>query len=141
MPDEVERDYEEARRVLGDSPRAAAALLRLAIQRLIEDELDAEGGTLYQKIGDLVERDRVSPRIQRALDAVRVIGNNSVHPGKMDMDDDRETANALFGLTNAIVEETLGRDSMIEGVYESLPEGALDGIEQRDGDGDEGAEE
>ena len=39
MPDGVERDYVEARLVLDDSPRAAAALLRLSIQRLMENHL------------------------------------------------------------------------------------------------------
>lgn len=132
MPEDVERDFSEARLIVDDSPRAAAALLRLAIQRMVNDHLEAEGSTLYEKIGDLVERGRISIRIQRALDSVRVIGNESVHPGEMEMDDDRETANALFGLLNAIVDETVGRDQMIDEIFESLPEGAKDGIEQRD---------
>lgn len=134
MPEDVERDFGEARLVVNDSPRAAAALLRLAIQRLVNNHLEAEGDRLYDKIGDLVEKGSVSPRIQKALDSVRVIGNNSVHPGEMDMDDDRETANALFKLTNAIVDETIGRDEMIDGIFDSLPEGPKRGIEQRDGD-------
>lgn len=134
MPQRIERDYEEARKVLEDSPRAAAALLRLAIQRLVEDELEAEGGTLYQQIGDLVDDGRISSRIQKALDSVRVIGNNSVHPGEMDMDDNRETAEVLFMLLNEIVDEAIARDRRIDAVYENLPDGALEGIENRDGE-------
>lgn len=132
MPDDVKRDFEEARHVVDDSPRSAAALLRLAIQRMVENHLEAEGRTLYDKIGDLVEKGRIDSQIQKALDSVRVIGNNSVHPGEMDMDDDRETAIALFKLINAIVDETIGRQNMIEDVYENLPEGPKEGIEQRD---------
>jgi hypothetical protein len=134
MPDVVRRDFDEARLVVEDSPRAAAALLRLAIQRLVEDELDADGGSLYDQIGDLVEKGVISPRIQRALDAVRVIGNNSVHPGEMDMDDNRDTAEALFTLLNEIVDEAIAREERINSVYEELPEGALEGIENRDGE-------
>jgi len=132
MPDDVKRDYIEARQVLDDSPRSAAALLRLAIQRLLEDELEAEGGSLYQMIGNLVENDDISPRIKKALDTVRITGNNSVHPGEMDMDDDKEMAEALFMLTNEIVDEAIARDARIDKVYDSLPDGPKKGVEQRD---------
>jgi hypothetical protein len=134
MPEKVKRDFVEARMVLDDSPRAAAALLRLAIQRLVGDELNADGGSLYQQIGNLVETDRISPRIQKALDSVRVIGNNSVHPGEMNMDDDQRTAEALFKLVNEIVDEAIAREKRIDEVYDDLPEGALEGIEHRDGE-------
>ena len=132
MPNDIQRDYNEARLVLDDSPRAAAALLRLSIQRLLENHFDADGYSLNDEIGNLVEDDVISPRIQRALDAVRVIGNNSVHPGEMNMDDNRETASALFMLVNEIVDEAIARDKRINNVYESLPEDHLEGIENRD---------
>lgn len=132
MPEDVKRDYEEARLVVDDSPRSAAALLRLAIQRMVEDHLDEEDDSLYKIIGNLVAGGRISSRTQKALDSVRVIGNNAVHPGEMDMDDDRETANKLFNLVNLIVEETVGREQMVNDVFDSLPEGPKDGINQRD---------
>jgi hypothetical protein len=134
MPDEVKRDFDEARLVVEDSPRAAAALLRLAIQRLVDDELEADGGRLYDQIGNLVEDGVISERIQRALDAVRVIGNNSVHPGEMDMDDNRDTAEVLFTLLNEIVDEAIAREKRINAVYQELPEGAVESIEDRDGE-------
>ena len=34
LPEEVKKDYEEARNILSESPRGASALLRLAIQKL-----------------------------------------------------------------------------------------------------------
>jgi hypothetical protein len=54
----------------------------------------------------------------------------------MDMDDDRETAEVLFMLSNEIVDEAIARDRRIDEVYENLPEGALEGIENRDGESD-----
>lgn len=132
MPEDVVRDYREARKVVEDSPRAAGALLRLSIQRLMK-HLDAEGGSLNSQIGNLVKEGRISSRTQQALDAVRVIGNESVHPGTMDMDDDSETVMTLFNLVNGIVQETIALDKLREEIYDSIPESKKKGIEDRDG--------
>ena len=130
-PDNVRRDFEEARQVVNDSPRAAAALLRLAIEKIV-DELGADGDSLHARIGNLVAENRIDARIQKALDSVRVIGNESVHPGTMDMRDDRDTALELFNLINIIVRTTLTDDRLIEERFAALPEAKKDGIEQRD---------
>ena len=132
MPESVKRDYNEARAVVEDSPRAAAALLRLGVQRLLENHLGAEGSSINDYIGYLVANDKISPRIQRALDAVRITGNNSVHPGRMDMDDNREMAEGLFTLLNEIVDEAIARDKRIDSFYEKLPSDDLEGVENRD---------
>ena len=79
---DVRRDYIEASTLLDPSPRAAAALLRLAIQKLCMD-LGLPGRNLNEDIGALVERG-LDVRIQKALDTVRVIGNNALHPGQID---------------------------------------------------------
>ena len=48
------------------------------------------------------------------------------------MQDDYDTARALFKLINVISEETIGRDVMIDQLYEHLPENKRQGIENRD---------
>jgi hypothetical protein len=53
-------------------------------------------------------RARLAPESRMTLDSVRVIGNETVHPGTMDMRDDHDTAIKLFGLANLIVDETGG---------------------------------
>lgn len=130
MPDDVREDYQEAASIVYQSPRGAAALLRLAIQKLCK-HLGEPGENINADVGALVAKG-LDTHIQEALDAVRVIGNESVHPGEMDLKDDRETAVALFGLVNLIVEDMISRKKRISAVYSKLPAGKLKGIENRD---------
>ena len=53
LPNDVRKDYEEARAILEHSPRAAAALLRLALQRLM-NELGLPGKDINSDIAALV---------------------------------------------------------------------------------------
>ena len=84
MPQNVKNDYEEARAIFSQSPRGAAALLRLAIQKLTVS-LGENGKDLNESIGNLVKRG-LRADIQKALDVVRVVGNNAVHPGELNVE-------------------------------------------------------
>jgi len=130
MPADVRADYEEARAIAGTSPRGACALERLAVQKLV-NEVKPGGGALNEKIGCLVE-EGLPETIQQALDVLRVVGNNAVHPGELDLQDDVETAVALMDCMNLIVEERIARRGRIRKLYEKLPEGAREAIERRD---------
>ncbi|WP_217920488.1 DUF4145 domain-containing protein [Halolamina sp. CBA1230] len=131
MPEEVKQDFEEARKVVNESPRAAAALLRLAMEKLARDLTGTNDRTLHNMIGDLVEEGQIDQRVQQALDSVRVTGNEFVHPGEMDDEDSRETALRLFDLVNAIVELTISRERLIQQEYENISEDQMKGIENR----------
>lgn len=133
MPEDVKEDYQEAQHVVEDSPRAAAALLRLAMEKLARELTNEGDKKLYQMIGDLKKEGRIDDRIQQALDSVRVTGNNWVHPGELNVTDDHETAYRLFELVNAVVEITIARDNLIEEQYSKVPENKMEGIRQRDG--------
>jgi len=130
MPDDVKRDYEEAGTILNLSPRGAAALLRLAIQKLCK-ELGQPGENINADIKALVAAG-LDRRVQQALDAVRVIGNSAVHPGKIDIRDDVATAESLFKLLNLIVEKTISEDKHVQEVYDSLPDNLREAITKRD---------
>jgi hypothetical protein len=132
-PESPLADYEEARSIAGLSPRGACALLRLALQKLCTS-LGASGD-LNSAIGELVSNG-LDPQVQRALDTLRVVGNNAVHPGEMDLADDHATANALFGTMNFIVEQLITRPRVLSELYTSLPERALAQIERRDAPAD-----
>ena len=97
----------KARSIVGRSPRAAAALLRLAVQKLIDQILDnqkekGKGKDLDDNIRILGERG-LPKQIQLILNYYRIGGNNAVHPGQIDLKDKRKTAKALFSLLNIIV--------------------------------------
>jgi len=130
LPDSCKSEYNEARYVFPFSPRAAAALLRLCIQKLCK-ELGAGGENINKDIGGLV-KNGLDSRIQKALDVVRVTGNNAVHPGTMDLTDDNELVNKLFKLVNLIVEEMITKPKEIDTLYGALPESAKQAIEKRD---------
>ncbi|WP_063893074.1 DUF4145 domain-containing protein [Burkholderia ubonensis] len=128
---DLRADFEEARSISKASPRGAAALLRLVIEKLVI-ELGAQGKDINTMIGDLVSKG-LPVQVQQALDSVRVIGNNAVHAGKMDQADVEATANQLFGLVNIIVEQQITQPKKIAELFGTLPEGARNGIERRDG--------
>lgn len=131
LPPSCAGEFEEARRVASASPRAAAALLRLCVQKLCQ-HLGCQGKNINDDIGTLV-RQGLPVQIKQALDVVRVIGNNAVHPGEMSADDTNEIADSLFGLINFIVEQMITQPKEIERLHAKLPPGALQAIERRDG--------
>ena len=130
LPAEVRGDYDEASTILDLSPRGAAALLRLAIQKLCV-HLKEPGKNINSDIAALVKKG-LDPRVQQALDVVRVIGNNAVHPGQIELKDDRATAEKLFGLVNLITEITISQPKHVGAMFDSLPEAAREAIEKRD---------
>lgn len=124
------RDYEEAGRIVSESPRGAAALLRLAIQKLCV-VLGEIGEKIDDDIKSLVKKG-LTPMVQQALDAVRVIGNESVHPGTLDLKGDRDTAMRLFSLVNIIAEQMVSNPKHVQELYDKLPESKRKAIEKRD---------
>lgn len=131
MPHDVRNDFEEAASIISSSPRGASALLRLAIQKLCV-YLGCSGKNINNDIAHLV-KNGLDPRIQKAMDVVRVVGNESVHPGTMDLKDDIETASQLFRLVNLVVETQISSKKHIDELYAKLPEDKLKQIEKRDG--------
>lgn len=130
MPDSVRKLYNEAALIYNKSPRAACALLRLAVERLC-NEL-GETGKIDAMIGNLVKKG-LPTIVQKALDAVRVIGNKAVHPGQIAFDvDDKSTAETLMKLLNIITERLISEPKEIEGIFDALPQSVKDSIEKRD---------
>lgn len=131
ISEDIKNDYEEARLILGNSPRGAAALLRLVIQKLCT-QLGESGKNINDDIASLVKKG-LPVKIQQALDIVRVVGNNSVHPGQINLKDDTETANRLFGLVNLIADVMISQPKHVEELYDNVvPQTQKDAIAKRD---------
>ncbi len=133
MPLDVKKEYQEARKVFSTSAKSSAALLRLAIQRICM-HLGEKGRHLDTDIAFLVKKG-LPQHIQKALDVVRVIGNEAVHPGEININDNPESARKLFTLVNEIVDNQMGKKKIkdeIESAYKNLPEEKLAHIEKRD---------
>ena len=131
LNDDIKNDYEEAVSILQKSPRGAAALLRLCIQKLCK-ELGEDGKNINTDIKNLVAKG-LPKGVQKSLDIVRVVGNDAVHPGQIDLSDDMETAKVLFKLVNLIAEKMITEPKEVEEIYNIIPEEKRQQIEERDG--------
>lgn len=131
LRDDIKEDYSEAKAIVNKSPRGATALLRLAIQKVCQ-QLGENGKNINTDIANLVKKGLPIP-IQQALDIVRVIGNNAVHPGQIDLKDDRDTAMKLFALVNLIADVMITQPKHVQEFYDTLPQSAKEAIQKRDG--------
>lgn len=131
LPNEIQKDFNEARDVLNVSNRGAAAILRLCIQKLCA-HLGEKGRNVNEDIASLVAKG-LPEKVQQALDVVRVVGNNAVHPGQLDIKDDQEIAIALFYLVNVIADAMITQPKAIQVMYDKLvPASQQAAITQRD---------
>ena len=130
LPNSCIAEYNEARDIVARSPRAAAALLRLCLQKLMI-ELKEKGKNINDDIGSLVQKG-LPVEVQQALDYCRVIGNNAVHPGEIELTDNAEISHSLFEMLNFIVDDRISRPKKVTNLYNTLPKGAIEAVEKRD---------
>lgn len=130
MPADIIEIYNEASLILKYSPRASAALARLSIEKLV-NHLGAEGNDLNEKIGNL-SKNGLGDDVIQMLDIIRIYGNNAVHPGVIEIDDDKNTAILLLEYINLIVRDTITRKNELKKMYDKIPEGRRKAIEKRD---------
>lgn len=130
LPEHIKRTFSEASKIADVSPRASAALSRLLLQELCV-HLGCKSQNLNDQIGELVQKG-LSPDIQQMLDAVRVIGNNAVHPGEIDLKDDDVTAKFILNCINRICQRMITEKLEAQALFDQLPPGAKAAIERRD---------
>ena len=114
MPEVAKKLYMESAQILQDSPRASAALLRLALQEILNEVV--KGGVknnINENIGILSEK--VDETTQRALDLIRINGNNAAHLGETQIEE--KTAEYMFNLLNIIVQKIISDKKQIDDSY------------------------
>jgi hypothetical protein len=128
---DIKSIYMEATSIFLDSPKGATALLRLALQMLLK-QIGKEGKNINNDIKVLVS-EGLNVKIQQALDLLRVVGNNAVHPGQIDLDDNSEIAFKLFNILNFIADEMISKPKEIESLYgDVIPDHIKEHIKKRD---------
>ena len=131
LSEEIKSLYNEAATIYMDSPKGATALLRLALQMLLK-QIGKEGKNINNDIQELVS-EGLSPKIQQALDLLRVVGNNAVHPGQINFDDNSGIALKLFHILNFIADELITKPKELDRLYnEIIPESTRAHINTRD---------
>jgi hypothetical protein len=93
--------------------------------------LGGKGRKIDDDIAFLVAKG-LSPVVQQSLDTVRVVGNEAVHPGTIDLRNDTDTATKLFTLVNIIADQMITNPKHVLELYEKLPEEKRKAIEKRD---------
>jgi hypothetical protein len=131
MPADVKKDYIEASSIFSRSPRGAAALLRLALQKLCI-HLGESGKHLDADLRSLASKGKLPSEVIKVADTVRITGNNAVHPGEMSESDIDFMASKLFGLINFIVEKGITEPKKLKELYDKLPEGPRVVAEKKD---------
>lgn len=129
MPESVIEIYQEARKISSLSPRASAALLRLALEKLLP-QIGAKKSNIDTMIGELVGKG-LPIEVEKALDGLRVIGNEAVHPGTIDVQDSSDITAALFKLLNFVVDRMITQKKAIDEIYDLIPETKIQGIVNR----------
>lgn len=127
---EIQEDYLEAASILNKSPRGTCALLRLCLQKLCT-QLGYNAKDIDTNIGQMV-KSGLDPNIQQVLDTLRVVGNEAIHPGELNLKDNTDTAKQLFEIINIIAERMISNNKKIEKLYNSLPKSKMDAIKTRD---------
>lgn len=132
LDDDIKKDYMEAAQIFNDSPRASAALLRLALQKLCK-QLGEKGDNINEDIKNLVKKG-LNPKIQQSLDILRITGNNAVHPGEINVEEDTKKVLKPFELLNFIADKMITELKEIDNFYTDLPESDKAAIDKRDKD-------
>ena len=131
MPEDVKKDYEEAARIFIKSPRGAAALLRLGLQKLCI-HLGEKGKNINDDIRSLVEKGVFSGQVVKVADTLRITGNNAVHPGQISDEDFDRAAAKMFDLINFIVKKAITEPKELDELYQLMPENARNAAEEKD---------
>lgn len=129
VPDNVKAIYIEAGKVLRDSPRASGALMRIALELLLQ-KINNNSLGLNDNVNKLIES-KIPEELIKALTILRVNGNDIMHTGEIIIFEKREDVIYLFDLFNMIVDELITRPKKLNEAYNKIPESKRKQIENK----------
>ena len=107
MPKDAKKIFKEAQSIINLSPRAACAMLRICVERMVNAS-EAKGGNLAAKINSL----NLPPKMTKLAHACRLVGNDAVHSNVIDFsvgsDEAQAVSGALSRFANRLAEELFG---------------------------------
>jgi len=108
MPQDAKEVFNEAQAIIALSPRAACALLRVCLERIVDwygENEHVEGFKKSDKLYKKIETIGISPAFQRICKACRIAGNEHAHSGEIDLsgEDSFEIAEAMSRMINSLV--------------------------------------
>jgi len=125
-PQIIEEDFKEAIQILPLSPRWACALLRLCLQKFLDEIVIkiswSRKDTIDESIKYLaIDVWLISDDISNIMHVLRIIGNEAVHPWQIDLKDDYQTAEELIELFNYLINELITENKKKVALYDKIP--------------------
>lgn len=108
MTNEQKQLFNEAKDIFDISPKAAGALLRCVIERILWDKFQAKHSQslLGTILNDANVKDELGHDIIQLCETCKLIGNDASHSSLMIYEDEsKQEVELLFELINAIAEE------------------------------------
>ena len=112
LTNEQKQLFNEAKDIFDISPKAAGALLRCVIERILRDKFQGKlGQSLLGKIlNDEEVKKELGGELIEMCNACKLIGNDAAHSSLMIYEDEsKQEIELLFELINAIAEELLSK--------------------------------
>lgn len=129
VPEKIKDIYIEAGKVLMDSPRASGALIRLALELLLQ-HVNKNNLGLNENVKELI-KSNIPEDLIKAMTILRVNGNDIMHTGEIKILEKEEEVAYLFDLFNMIVEEMITRPKKLNESYKRIPESIRKEIENK----------
>ena len=129
IPDKIKEIYIEAGKIFNDSPRASGALIRLALELLLQS-INKNNLGLDKNINELI-KSSIPDQLIKALTILRVNGNDVMHTGEIKIFEKKDDVAYLFDLFNMISEEMITRPKKLDEYYRKIPESKRKEIENK----------
>lgn len=111
MTNEQKQLFNEAKDIFDKSPKAAGALLRCVIERILRDKFQEHSQPLIgQILNNTNAQNELGNEIIQWCQTCKLIGNDAIHSSLIIYEDEsKQEVELLFELINAIAEELLSK--------------------------------